>query len=119
MSCEASGTGRGDSVTVDVAATIGANSMEITAPGPLLSRLSAGRACFWFVAVNGTEVSIVWPAGWTARSDPLRMLNGAGEVIATTGDVGLSFSGSFREGRAGCSGPGSQVFVAGTVTKPA
>lgn len=119
VSCASPGGGRDDRVAVDVADTLGANSMTISAPGPLRSRLGDGRACFWFVAVDGTEVSIVWPAGSTARSEPLRVLDGDGEVIASSGDVGLSFSGSFSEGRAGCSGPASQVFVAGSVTKPA
>jgi len=119
VSCDGPGTGPADSVTVDVADTAATNSMEITAPGPLQSRLADGKACFWFVAVNGADVSIVWPVDSTARTDPLRILNGNREVIATTGQVGLSFGGSFMEGRAGCSGPESQVFVAGAVMKPA
>ena len=104
---------------MEFAATLAANSMEITATGPLQARLVDDKACFWFVADDGTEVSIVWPASSTARSDPLRILNDDEEVIAAAGQVGLSFSGSFLEGRAGCFGPASQVFVAATVTQPA
>lgn len=119
VSCDVSSSGSGDSLTLDVAQTAAAHSMEITAPGPLLSRVLDERACFWFVAVDGTEVSIIWPPGSSARIDPLRIVNRDGHVIATTGQAGLSFSGSFLEGRAGCLGPQSQTFVTGAVTRPA
>lgn len=91
--------------------------MEITVQGRLQSRLVDGHACFWFEALDGTIVSIVWPRGSIARTDPLRVLSGDGDPLAVTADTGLSFGGSFLEGRSGCAGPGSKVFVAGAVSR--
>jgi hypothetical protein len=91
--------------------------MVIVAERPLQSSVAGDRACFWFRASDGSDVSLTWPAGSSAHTDPLRVLDRDGHVIATTGDTGLSFTGSFLEGRAGCSGSDSKLFVAGEVSK--
>jgi hypothetical protein len=111
------GGGGGGTISVDAADTTAMDLMEITAPGPLQSRLVDGHACFWFEALDGTVVSIVWPRGSVARTDPLRVLTGDGDPLAVTADTGLSFGGSFLEGRSGCAGPDSKVFVAGAVSR--
>lgn len=106
-----------ETIRLDTAKNADTHLMEITAPGPLQSRLADGRACFWFVTTAGEPVSIIWPHGSVAQLDPLRVVSADGRTIAVTGDEGLSFTGSFLEDRSGCAGPDSETFVAGVVER--
>lgn len=58
---------------------------------PLL--LQSDGVCFWLGGRNGTALSraqgepISWPSGYTARSDPPRILDEQGKVVAQAGQV--------------------------------
>ncbi len=106
-----------EQLSVDTADVPPARLIEIDAPGPVEAVLSGGKACFWFRAADQSLISLVWPAGSTARSDPSRVLDRAGRVLVTRGDTGLSFSGSLPEGRPGCVGPDSRTLVIESVTR--
>jgi len=46
-----------------------------------------GTACFWM----GTEqdrLYLIWPAGYSARANPLRIIDDRGRVLALVGDYG-------------------------------
>jgi hypothetical protein len=105
-------------LTVDTTTTDTIHLMEIVAQGALHSSVTEEHACFWFDGADGTVVSLIWPEGSSAVADPLRVLDAGGNVIATTGDEGVAFGGSFLERKPGCAGPGSTTFVAGLVTVP-
>ncbi|MGL5809871.1 MAG: hypothetical protein ACRCYQ_08005 [Nocardioides sp.] len=81
--------------------------------GQVEGRVTEGRACFWVTAPGGTVVSLAWPAGSTARANPLRVLDPDGTVLATVGDEELLASG-YPEPGAGCRGTGTR-FVVGSV----
>jgi len=60
------------------------------------------QRCVWLVpepgSVDGVDaqgrVSVVWPSGFTARTKPIRVYRGNGELVATEGDL-LRFGGGF------------------------
>lgn len=106
---------KGDVVTLDTADTPMTNQMALEVAGPLRSRVTNGHACFWFVGEDGSTISILWPHGSTAATDPLRVLDADGEVLATSGVRGLALTGAFVEDRPGCAGSESRLFAAGVV----
>jgi hypothetical protein len=53
--------------------------------------LESDGKCFWLGAVHGypgpkMHKYILWPYGYTARSNPLRVLDESGRVLARVGD---------------------------------
>jgi hypothetical protein len=52
----------------------------------------AENKCVWlrvpepYDDTGDTKLSIVWPAGYTARTDPIRIYGADGELVATEGD---------------------------------
>ncbi|MGL5857955.1 MAG: hypothetical protein ACRC35_06045 [Angustibacter sp.] len=83
--------------------------------GALDGRVAGGRACLWVTAPDGTAISLVWPAGSTARPDPLRVLAPDGTVLATVGDRQLPAAG-YPDPAPGCHGGGT-TFVIGAVQR--
>lgn len=49
--------------------------------------------CVWIEQNGGELASVLWPPGWTARFEPLELLDAAGAVVATEGDR-LQLTGS-------------------------
>jgi hypothetical protein len=58
-------------------------TMQAAAHGTLQSN---GR-CFWVGAPTGSHVPVIWPHGYTARTQPLRVLDDKGHVIGRVGDT--------------------------------
>jgi hypothetical protein len=50
------------------------------------ARLAGDGACVW-LEVEGAKRSVVWPAGFSARFDPLELVGPAGESLARSGDL--------------------------------
>lgn len=50
-----------------------------------------GTACLW-VEAGGTRTVVVWPHGYAAADNPLRVLDAKGNTVATVGDQ-VSISG--------------------------
>jgi hypothetical protein len=44
-----------------------------------------GRACFW-VASEQDRTCQIWPAGYSARANPLRIIDDRGRVLIRAGD---------------------------------
>ncbi len=69
----------------------------------------AENNCVWlrvpepYDDTGDTKLSIVWPAGYTARTDPIRIYEANGELVATEGD-------EIRMG-GGIGGPGDRCRV--------
>jgi hypothetical protein len=59
--------------------------MDALAAGVLGGVAAPEVACFWFEG-EGRRTALVWPFGFSARFDPLRLLGGDGQVLATIGD---------------------------------
>ena len=74
----------------------------------------ADRECVWAEAANGTRIAIVWPKGFRAAFDPVRLIDGEGDVVASEGDL-LGLGGGWNapqaEDRCGLTG-GTRTFVA-------
>jgi hypothetical protein len=60
--------------------------MDALLIGTLGGGTHPGGACFWFEGEGSSRVAIVWPYGFTARRDPLRLIGGDGRVLARRGD---------------------------------
>src|SRR5437879_13464426 len=44
-----------------------------------------GTACFWIATEQG-RMYLIWPAGYSARTNPLRIIDDRGRVLALSGD---------------------------------
>jgi hypothetical protein len=111
-----SGCSSGGSLELDVSApSAGTRGATLDLVGGLQGSVTKGKACFWVTASDGSTVSLVWPAGSTARVDPLRVEDSTGRVLATVGDANLLFEGTPGTDEEGCH-PGSTVFFAGGVS---
>jgi hypothetical protein len=76
-----------------------------------------GTACFWLGDGESRE-TLMWPPGYTARSDPLRAIDDNGHVAATVGEF-VSLDGAtaapeaiLGKGILGCRATSSVVIVA-------
>jgi hypothetical protein len=49
--------------------------------------LGGDPPCLWLEYEGGGRSVVIWPAGFSARQDPLRVVAPDGRVIATAGDV--------------------------------
>jgi hypothetical protein len=50
------------------------------------SEAGPDRWCLWVRSESGSRVPLVWPAGFSARLDPLEVLNATGETFAHVGE---------------------------------
>jgi hypothetical protein len=53
----------------------------------LTGKLTSDSRCFWAVSADGRRTDILWPSGYTARTDPLRVLDSRRKVVAQVGDT--------------------------------
>jgi hypothetical protein len=60
--------------------------MDARGIGTLGGGTYPGGACFWFEKDGIRGMGLVWPHGFTARRDPLRLIGGDGQVVAKRGD---------------------------------
>jgi len=60
-------------------------SLRALARGTLEGGVVRGAYCVW-LATNGGQSPIVWPAGYHVRRNPLKLLNSQGAVVASGGD---------------------------------
>lgn len=79
-------------LTLDTAPADG-RSVGLAATGIIQGEAVDGHACFWVETSDGTAVSLVWPEGATAASDPLRVEDRDGVTIASVGDEGTKLGG--------------------------
>ena len=79
---------------------------RILAPGIAMNALITGRlsgrtdpqharACLW-IAEGQDRAVLLWPSGYWAENNPLRILNQSGKVIGRVGDQ-VSLGGGFAE----------------------
>jgi hypothetical protein len=47
--------------------------------------VSSGHYCVWLRTGDGNADPLIWPAEFSARLDPLEILDGQGAVVATAG----------------------------------
>ena len=50
-------------------------------------KLGGDPPCLWLEYDTGQRTIVIWPAGFTARQDPVRVVAPDGRVIATVGDL--------------------------------
>ena len=84
---------------VDASGGLPTSNWTPGAPGRtagFLGTLNGGRTStgqhVWLDLPSGERAPVVWPHGWSARFDPLELLDADGTVIARTGDC-LQFGG--------------------------
>jgi len=58
--------------------------------------LAGENGCVWLEVDQGKRLSVIWPAGFEAASDPLSLIGPDGNVFAKRGDV-LGVDASERE----------------------
>ncbi|PDP85119.1 hypothetical protein CQJ94_24275 [Glycomyces fuscus] len=86
--------------------------------GVLGGETADGTVCFTVEPPDGPgRLLVVWPEGYTALDDPLRVVDGTGEVVATAGDEVELVGGtaSAEEGDIGCGGVSAPGWRAGGV----
>lgn len=69
--------------------------MDALGTGTLGGKTHAGMGCFWLASSSGSRTALVWPYGFTAQTDPLRLLGGDGQLVAAPGDRVELGGGSF------------------------
>lgn len=67
--------------------------------GVLTGGLVEGRHCLWLERSDGQTTSVLWPYGFSGRTDPYRLVNADGHVVARAGDE-MSLGGSGGDGGA-------------------
>lgn len=60
--------------------------MDARGVGTLGGKIERDQACFWLVSDQGSRTALIWPYGFTAQREPLRVLASDGSVIAAPGD---------------------------------
>jgi hypothetical protein len=70
---------------VPVATSAPGGGGDALAAGTLGGRTHPGGACFW-LGEGSRRVALVWPFGFTALTDPLRLVGGDRQVLARRGD---------------------------------
>jgi hypothetical protein len=71
--------------------------MDALGTGTLGGKTDRGVGCFWLASSGGSRTALVWPFGFTAQTDPLRLLGGDGQVVAQSGDRVELGGGSFPD----------------------
>jgi hypothetical protein len=97
-------------VALDTAAPAG-RAAGLAAQGDLMGEVADGKACFWVVSESGETVSLVWPVGAVAKTDPLRVEDAGGWVIATVGDAVNPLWGGVFEQQSGCRDGGGRFVL--------
>lgn len=64
--------------------------------------------CVWLEDA-GSRFAVLWPPGYSARFDPLRLVNERGDVIAREGDLIRSGGGNYIEPMERCGVAGDHV----------
>ncbi len=81
----------------------------------LEGRLESGRIgewdCVWLVDATGRKFDVIYPSGWHVESNPVRLLDPSGAVVAAQGRA-VVVSGPEGIGESVC---GPNVFAADTV----
>jgi hypothetical protein len=61
-----------------------------TSSGQLKGKLAADGLCFWVESPDHTRTDVIWPEGYVARAQPLRVIDKGLHVVASVGrDVAL------------------------------
>ncbi len=66
-----------------------------------------GTACFWLFSDGEDRNALEWPAGYSARDNPLRIIDRNGNLVGTVGEVvslggGLAPEDVIATGISGC-----------------
>jgi hypothetical protein len=78
------GGGQSEKLTIATGVASGSTKLALLT-GTLEGSRSGTTACFW-VKVAGGRRPIVWPHGWTAEAEPLRLLDAGHRGVAHVGD---------------------------------
>lgn len=105
----------GAHITIATTSGGGSGTRLALLEGVLSGSASAGDACLW-IGVGSVKRPVVWPHGWTARLNPLRLVDAHGHVVAAVGDHLSLTGGSAPDGRAAYC-PETPAFAAGEVSK--
>jgi hypothetical protein len=63
--------------------------------GPFHAKITSIGVCAW---IGGVEIPTLWPSGYQLATDPIRLLNGQGDVLARTGAHVSFLAGYFPTG---------------------
>jgi len=106
---------RHGSLTIATGTGGGSGSKLALMTGPLGGTQNADRsACFWIQGSAG-RTYLSWPAGWSAERNPLRVLDGHGVVMATSGQS-VDLGGGFSPAAVAHCPTGQAHFSVGTVS---
>ena len=104
----------GTPLTLDTSVA-SARSAALATEGRIQGEVKNGHACFWITTLDGALVSLVWPAGLTARDNPLRVEDSEGRVVAAVGADPAKLGGQPSE-EPGCK-TGSTRFILGPIDR--
>ena len=66
--------------------------------GTLAGReIDADTADLWIINSDGQRIEVTWPAGFHARSNPMRLVNPQGQDVAKAGET-IFLTGGFLPG---------------------
>lgn len=57
----------------------------------------ASEGCLWLEGPDGERTSVLWPPGYAAMFDPVRLVGPEGDVVANGGDQLQAGGGLYRE----------------------
>ena len=87
--------------------TTNASESATSMAGELIGTLGGdGNSCFWVDTGSG-KVTVLWPRGYTALRDPLRLLDASGDEVAREGQTISIAGGVTGEGIASCGTAGT------------
>jgi hypothetical protein len=93
------GTDSGSGLRIPVQKSSGGPRWTASMKGRLSGTVGEnGTACLWVESGRGRLV-LIWPAGYSAAADPLRVLDADGNTVATVGEQ-FSMGGGFVRGDA-------------------
>ena len=90
--------------------------MDDSIPSATLRGSREGDAdpCLHLELEDGKTVSVLWPHGYSARSDPLRLIDPEGATVATVGDE-IRLSGGAVDDRPDRCDVGGSTFAVGSI----
>jgi len=99
-----------EGLTLDISAPTGRGT-GLASKSSLLGTISnQNHACFSVISESGETISLIWPLGYTAQNDPLRVISNEGNLVFSIGDNVSGISGNWLP-KVGCRGEGSSFIV--------
>jgi hypothetical protein len=89
--------------------------VAINSSGELHGSVVDGTACFWLDVPDSDPIMIVWPLGFTASTNPLKVSSPDGTVVATVGEPSPLISGTSPSGSRTCDGRDMRFTLASSI----